>query len=84
MPFSVRSGGHSPNPGFSSIGQAGVLIDLSRLDHVSVSFDGRVVSVGPGQRWGEVYEALNKFGISVIGGRIPSVGVGGLLLGGRF
>lgn len=79
----MRSGGHSPNPGFSSIAKPGVLIDLSGLDGISVSDDKETVSIGPGQRWGNVYDALDPYGVSVIGARIPNVGVGGLLLGGK-
>ncbi|ROV92195.1 hypothetical protein VMCG_09279 [Cytospora schulzeri] len=82
--FAVRSGGHSPNPGFSSITEPGILIDLSRLDEISVSDDKESVSIGPGQRWGNVYDELDQYGVSVIGGRIPHVGVGGLMLGGGY
>jgi FAD/FMN-containing dehydrogenase len=80
--FATRSGGHSPNPGWSSIGEPGILIDLQKLNQLTVSADKKVTSIGPGKRWGEVYEALDPYGISVIGGRIPQVGVGGLILGG--
>ncbi|KAF2876999.1 hypothetical protein BDV95DRAFT_589646 [Massariosphaeria phaeospora] len=82
--FAVRSGGHSPNPGWSSIDEPGVLIDLQKLDQISVSADKKVASLGPGGRWGEVYEALDPYGLSVIGGRIPQVGVAGVILGGGF
>lgn len=81
VPFAVRSGGHSPNPGFSSI-QAGILIDLSGLDGISIADDKETASIGPGQRWGQVYDTLDPHNVSVIGGRIPNVGVGGLMLGG--
>ncbi len=81
--FAVRSGGHSPNPGWSSVTQPGILIDLSQLDDITISDDRKTVTVGPGQRWGNVFAALDPYGISVIGGRIPTVGVGGLLLGGK-
>lgn len=80
--FSVRSGGHSPNPGWSNVDNDGLLIDLRRINQLSVSSDSSVVSLGPGIRWGDVYNALDPYGVSVIGGRIPQVGVGGLLLGG--
>ncbi|ROV95322.1 hypothetical protein VSDG_06093 [Cytospora chrysosperma] len=82
-PFAVRSGGHSPNPGFSSI-QGGILLDLSTLDSISVSEDRETAIIGPGQRWGSVYDALDPYNVSVIGGRIPHVGVGGLILGGGY
>lgn len=81
--FSVRSAGHSPNPGWSSIGQTGILIDLQRINDITVSKDSTVVSLGPGNRWGTVYSALDPYKVTVIGGRINDVGVGGLILGGR-
>ncbi len=80
--FSVHSGGHSPNPGFSSIDNTGILIDLQRINQFSISPDKSFVSLGPGLRWGNVYDALDPYGVSVIGGRIPHVGVAGLILGG--
>ena len=82
--FSIRSGGHSPNPGFSSIGQPGILIDMQRLNQITLSLDQNTTSLGPGARWGDVYATLDPFGLSVVGGRIPTVGVGGLLLGGGY
>ncbi|KAJ5816164.1 CAZyme family AA7 [Penicillium robsamsonii] len=82
--FAVRSGGHSPNPGWSSVGGQGILLDLSRLNSVSLSTDGQIASVGPGLRWGEVTAALDAEKAVVIGGRLPSVGVGGLILGGGY
>jgi hypothetical protein len=50
--FAVRSGGHTPNPGWSSIGQPGILIDLKQLYEITVSSNTAVVSLGPGNRWG--------------------------------
>ena len=52
------------------------------MNQFTVSSDKSVVSLGPGLRWGDVYNALDPYGLSVIGGRIPHVGVGGLILGG--
>ncbi|PLB50836.1 putative 6-hydroxy-D-nicotine oxidase [Aspergillus steynii IBT 23096] len=82
--FSVRSGGHSPNPGWSSTAKPGIVIDLHSFNQITVNQDKSFVSVGPGATWGDVYTALDPHGVSVIGGRIPSVGVGGLMLGGGF
>lgn len=80
--FATRSGGHSPNPGWSSIGSEGILIDLQRFKNITVANDKSYVSVGPGQRWGAVTEYLDSYQLNVIGGRLPDVGVGGLILGG--
>jgi FAD/FMN-containing dehydrogenase len=59
--FALRSGDHSPNPGWSSIDDRGILLDMSKLNAIKVSRTGAspIVSVGPGARWGEVYQALD-------------------------
>ncbi|KAI1328427.1 hypothetical protein F5Y16DRAFT_369022 [Xylariaceae sp. FL0255] len=80
--FAVRSGGHSPNPGWSSIGTQGLLLDLGRLDNVQLSSDGSFASIGPGATWGQVYATLDAVGAVVPGGREPTIGVGGLVIGG--
>ena len=67
--------------GASNIGQ-GVTIDLLNLDNVTVSQDQTQVSIGAGARWYDVYSQLEPQGISVIGGRVADIGVGGLTLGG--
>ncbi|KAH6701360.1 hypothetical protein BKA61DRAFT_561607 [Leptodontidium sp. MPI-SDFR-AT-0119] len=82
--FAVRSGGHSPNPGWSSIGSEGILLDLQRLNSISLSSDAKVASLGPGGRWGDAMTTLNAQGVSVQGGRLGQVGIGGLLLGGGY
>lgn len=82
LQFAIRSGGHSPNPGWSSINEPGILVDLQKLNEITLSADKKVVRLGPGGRWGAVYEALDPHQLSVIGGRIPQVGVAGLVLGG--
>lgn len=51
---------------------------------MKIAEDHSQVSVGPGLRWKEVYAPLEVMNITVLGGRSPSVGVGGLLLSGRL
>ncbi|GKZ16881.1 hypothetical protein AbraIFM66951_006374 [Aspergillus brasiliensis] len=79
--FSVRGGGHLQNPGFTS-NDGGVVISLSKFNHVKLSDDKSTADVGLGLRWLDVYKALDPHGLAVAGGRIPTVGVPGLLLGG--
>ncbi|KAH7117579.1 putative 6-hydroxy-D-nicotine oxidase [Dendryphion nanum] len=81
VPFSIRSGGHSPNPGWNSV-RHGLLIDFAKLNAMKISDDRRTVSVGPGATWGDVYQYLDPYDVTAIGGRVPQVGVGGLMLGG--
>ena len=57
-------------------------IDLINLNQITVSSDKKQASVGPGNRWVDVYNKLEPLGLSVVGGRIEDIGVGGLTLGG--
>ncbi|QSZ29963.1 hypothetical protein DSL72_004481 [Monilinia vaccinii-corymbosi] len=79
--FAIRSRGHGPNALAANIDK-GVTIDLRALRKIDVTKDKSVVSVGPAASWGEVYSKLDKLQISVPGGRIDTVGVGGLTIGG--
>lgn len=81
--FAVRSGGHSPNPGFGSVGESGVLLDLGAFNTTTLSPEGDIASVGPGATWDSVYEELEKHKLTVVGGRVIGVGVGGLITGGQ-
>lgn len=47
-----------------------------------ISEDKETVTSGAGQGWSEVYQALEPYGLYAIGGRLKSIGVGGLTLGG--
>jgi FAD/FMN-containing dehydrogenase len=78
--IAIRSGGHGSDNA-NSIEQ-GVIIDLSHLNITTYNAATKVATVGTGARWGQVYAALEEFGVGVTGGREGVVGVGGLLLGG--
>ncbi|KAL8776197.1 MAG: hypothetical protein Q9203_006507 [Teloschistes exilis] len=83
--FAVRSGGHSPVAGTANINE-GVLVVTTAFDTMKVvpapnPMGTQYFSMGPGKRWGQVYDFLIPQGINVIGGRVWSVG-SGLLLGG--
>ena len=68
------------NPGFSST--SGVEVAMTRFNEIKVNSVSGTVEVGAGVTWDQVYEALEPIGLSVIGGRVPGVGVAGLTLGG--
>jgi FAD/FMN-containing dehydrogenase len=68
-------------PGGSNIDN-GVLIDLSRLSQIEYNAAGQVARVGSGARWGDVYKTLEPHNVTVVGGRLDDIGVGGLILGG--
>ncbi|WP_263247537.1 FAD-binding oxidoreductase [Saccharopolyspora rosea] len=79
MPVAARSGGHS-YAGYSTP-QDGLVVALDGLNGVEVHSDG-TASVGPGARLGDLYAALARSGRCLPAGSCPSVGVGGLALGG--
>lgn len=82
VPFAVKGGGHSMNPGFSST--IGVHIAMRRFSVTSYHADSQTVDVGAGQVWDNVYEALQPYGVAVLGGRVTGVGVAGFTLGGGY
>lgn len=78
--FSIRSGGHDMLGASTSAG--GVLIDLCHMNMVRLDPGSGRVRVEAGARSGLVTEAGRPFGLAPILGMSPSVGIGGLTLGG--
>lgn len=68
-------------PGSANV-EGGVTIDMRGLQGVKISADKKIVSVGAGETWGTVYEAIEKHGITVAGGRVNRLGAVGFMLGG--
>ncbi|KAF4551376.1 FAD-binding domain-containing protein 71 [Elsinoe fawcettii] len=80
-PFAVKSGGHAMFEGSSSF-EGGITVSLESFNGISVSADKNVASVGAGLRWGPTYAKLAEQDLTVLGGRLFSIGVGGLTTGG--
>lgn len=78
LPIAVRSGGHDALA--ASTCDGGLLIDLQRLNNFGL--DGERVVVGPGLRAGQVDYELSSAGRALPLVCNPSVGIGGLTLGG--
>ena len=78
MPVAARSGGHS-YAGYSTPDN-GLVLDLRPMAAVQV--DGETATVGAGARLMEVYAALAQAGRALPAGSCPTVGIGGLTLGG--
>jgi FAD/FMN-containing dehydrogenase len=80
-PLAIRGGGHS-FAGFSTT-DTGIVLDLSRLDEVTIEdADHHVVRVGGGASWGRVCDTLAPAALAISSGDTRSVGVGGLTLSG--
>lgn len=56
---------------------------MSAFNEIELSQDQTSVSIGAGQIWENVYQALQSAGLAVAGGRASGIGVGGLTLGGQ-
>jgi FAD/FMN-containing dehydrogenase len=78
--FAIRSGGHLPSP-LGANTNDGVLIDTSLLNTREYNKENQNVKIGTGLRWGDVYSYLDQYRVTVVGGRVLDVGVGGLILG---
>lgn len=79
--FAIKSGGHNPNNGWSSV-QGGPLISTQKLTQVILDEETGIARVGPGQRLDSISAQLQGTGWTFVGGRIGNTGVGGLVLGG--
>lgn len=79
----IKGGGHTAWAGAANV-ENGALLSMRKFRGVSVNEQTGIVSIGAGERWEEVYSALEHQGLAVTGGRVAKVGVGGLILGCRF
>jgi FAD/FMN-containing dehydrogenase len=80
LPVAVRSGGHSI-PGFSTCDD-GIVIDLSRMNGVSVDAGARTAAANGGALLGELDREAQAVGLVCPVGVIGHTGVAGLTLGG--
>ena len=80
LPVAVRSGGHSVAG--ASLVQDGLVLDMRRMNAVSIAPDARSAVVGGGATWGAFDRAAQPFGAATTGGRVSTTGVAGLTLGG--
>ncbi|TID18042.1 FAD-binding domain-containing protein [Venturia nashicola] len=76
--FVVKSGGHSPNPGQASCSDC-VLIAMKNMKGTVNDPARGVAYVQPGGTWSSVITPLVKQGVTVVGGRLGLVGIGGYL-----
>ncbi|KAI4224938.1 MAG: hypothetical protein L6R36_004297 [Xanthoria steineri] len=69
-----------PSPLAANIND-GILIDMSLFTGISYDPGSHVATIGTGHIWRNVYSHLEQYNVTVVGGRVLEVGVGGLILG---
>lgn len=80
--FAIRSGGHMIWSGSANI-QGGITVDLRSMNALLLNEDRSVASLGTGGIWSEIYSQLVPYNLTVMGGRVAGIGVGGLSTGGK-
>jgi hypothetical protein len=80
LPIAVRCGRHS-SAGFG-VCDGGLVIDLAGMRRVEVDAQRRIVRADAGCLIANVDQATQRFGLATIMGGCPTVGIGGLTLGG--
>ena len=55
---------------------------MNRFNTVQYHASSQTADIGVGLVWDDVYEQLQQFNVTVIGGRVAGIGVAGLTLGG--
>jgi FAD/FMN-containing dehydrogenase len=80
LEIAVRGGGHSVAG--KALTDGGLVIDLRRMNQVTVDPHARVAVVAGGATMSHLDRATEPFGLATTGGRVSTTGVGGYTLGG--
>ncbi|KAI8628019.1 hypothetical protein F5Y19DRAFT_476813 [Xylariaceae sp. FL1651] len=83
IPLTIKNGGHSYTG--ASTTDTGILLDMAKMNKVKLDMDAEIMTVEGGALWGNAYKPLingRHNGWAVNGGRCPTVGVSGFILGG--
>ena len=82
LPVALRSSGH--HIAGLAVRDDGLVIDLSGLKGRRVDVQRRLAQAQPGVTWGELDAATQAAALATTGGRISSVAIAGLTLGGGY
>ena len=79
--WAIRSGGHTIWSGAANI-RDGITVDLRAMNSLELKGDRTVASLGAGGTWSDIYPQLVEYNLTVMGGRVAGIGVGGISTGG--
>jgi FAD/FMN-containing dehydrogenase len=80
--FAIRGGGHTLWTGAANI-NGGITVDMRLMNETKVSSNWETASLGAGGLYNLVYPQLEEYNLTVMGGRVPGIGVGGFATGGE-
>jgi FAD/FMN-containing dehydrogenase len=80
LELAIRSGGHSVAG--ASLTDGGLVIDMRRMNRVTVDPDARTATAQGGATWSDFDRATQPHKLMAPGGRVSTTGVAGLSLGG--
>jgi FAD/FMN-containing dehydrogenase len=81
--FAVRGGGHTLWPGAANV-DGGITVDMRAMNSLSLSEDHKIAHLGAGAVFSDIYPQLTPYNLTVMGGRVPGIGAGGFVTGGKY
>lgn len=81
--FAVRGGGHTLWPGAANV-DGGITVDMRAMNSLELSDDHKIARLGAGAVFSDIYPQLVPYNLTVMGGRVPGIGAGGFVTGGKY